>query len=108
MKRLWFTGFLASVLGAGPAIAGDAEGRVAALWASPTNNLVMFSLDDPNADLHRCNTSGRYAIDVLAPGGRATLELLLLAKANDLMLSVESLNSCNAFNAENARFIVVQ
>ncbi|MEL7451480.1 MAG: hypothetical protein AAFN78_19875 [Pseudomonadota bacterium] len=108
MKRLWFTGFLAVALQAGAAVAGDAEGRIAGLWASPTSNLVMFSLDDPDADLHRCNTSGRYAIDILAPGGRATLEVLLLAKANDLVVSVESLNSCNAFNAENARFIVAR
>ena len=99
--------FLLITLTAAHAHAGDAEGPILDLWASPISNFVMFTIDDPKAKWHRCNTSGRYAIDVLAPGGRATLEVLLLAKRLDLVLYVKSLNTCNQYDAENARHIIV-
>ncbi len=99
---------LCLTLVAGTAYAGDAEGTVGEVWASPTSNYVMFSINDPTAKAHRCNTSGRYAIDTHAPGGRVTLDVLLLAKHTEQTLFVKSLNTCNLFDAENARYIVIR
>ena len=90
------------------ALASIAVGKVHEIWASPTSNLVMFSIADLNSKVHRCNTTEKFSINLSLPGGRATYELLLLAKQNKYLVSVETLNTCNVFDAENVKNISVK
>ena len=93
---------------ASKSVADDAEGKIIELWGSPTAGYIMFSVSDPSHQPHRCNSSGRFSIDLRGPGGNATYELLLLAKAENLNIYVKSLNTCNPFDAENVRYVIVR
>ena len=88
--------------------ASNAVGTVGEIWASPTSNLIMFSIPDSDSKLHRCNTSGRFSINLSRPGGHVTYELLMYAKQNGYTLSVNTLNTCNVFDAENVKNITVK
>lgn len=89
-------------------LASNLTGRIGEIWASPTSYLVMFSVPDSQGKLHRCNTTGKFSINLSQPGGRATYELLLQAKRYGYVVSVETLNTCNAFEAENVKNISVK
>jgi len=85
--------------------AGDAVGKVGKIKASPTSHFVMFAVRDNAANYHRCNESGLYSIDLRGPGAQASYQLLLLAKQQQYVVRVTSLNTCNPFDAENLRQI---
>lgn len=90
------------------ALASTVVGRVGEIWASPTSYLVMFSIPGSNSKLHRCNSAERFSINLTLPGGRVTYELLQLAKQNEYVVSVETLNTCNTFDAENVKSLLVK
>jgi len=75
---------------------------------SPNSYLIMFSIPDADTKLHRCNTSERFSINLSLPGGRASYELLQFAKQNKYSVRVETLNTCNAFDAENVKNLTVK
>lgn len=89
------------------AFAGDAAGPVGTIWASPTSSFVMFNVASTSTEYHRCNESQRYSIDLRKPGGDATYALLMLAKQENYRIQVESLNTCNPFDAENIRNLLI-
>ncbi|MEM7078030.1 MAG: hypothetical protein AAF513_05310 [Pseudomonadota bacterium] len=93
------------LLGSAPLHA--AQGEIDRIWASPSSQFVMFSLRPASKALARCNTSNRYSINLSERGGSATLETLLLAAREQLPVEVESLNTCNGYDAENIKFIVI-
>lgn len=90
------------------ALASTIEGRVGEIWVSPTSYLVMFSVPDSDSKLHRCNSAERFSINLSLPGGRASYELLQLAKQNAYRISVVTLNTCNTFDAENVKSILIK
>ncbi len=85
------------------AFASDTSGPVGTIWASPSSTFVMFTVTNPNTKYERCNESQRFSIDLRVLGGEATYQLLLLAKRESYRVKVESLNTCNPFDAENIR-----
>lgn len=87
------------------ASASEVQGLISEIWSSPTSNLVLFKLQDSTSQRHRCNTSDRFAIDLSAPGGRHTFDLIIKAKELDWTVFVETLNTCNQYDAENVRNI---
>ena len=90
------------------AFAGSGEGVVRNIWASSTSPYVMFDFTTPMRKSHRCNRSERFSIDLRGIGGRASYEILLLAKSEKLVVSVEGLGTCNIHDAENVKIIEVQ
>lgn len=84
------------------------ESRVAQIWGAQNSNYMMFSLIGNVAEKHRCNTSDRYSIDMSKPGGTRLTDLILLSKKEDYTIVVKTLNTCNPFDAENVREIVIQ
>lgn len=90
------------------AFAGSGEGVLRSIQASPTSPYVMFDFTTPVRNTHRCNRSKRFAIDLRGGGGRATYETLLMAKSENLTVSVQGLGTCNIHDAENVKTIEVQ
>lgn len=84
------------------------RGHVENIWASPSSMFVMFSLREGIPKTVRCNTSRRYSIHLGGPGGEASYSALLLAFEHEYPIEVESLNTCNGYDAENIKFIVVK
>ena len=108
ISELSAAGLLAATVFAQAASASGASGTVDEIWSSPTSTYVLFSLAGTGINYHRCNTSGRFSIDMRAPGGNSTLQLLLSAKDEGYTVSVRSLNTCNEFNAENIRELTIR
>jgi hypothetical protein len=90
------------------AFAGTGEGVIRSIWASSTSPYVMFDFTTPMRRTHRCNRSERFSIDLRGIGGRASYEILLMAKSEKLTVSVEGLGTCNIHDAENVKSIEVQ
>ena len=90
------------------AFAGSGEGLLRSIWASPTSPYVMFDFATPMRGTHRCNRSGRFAIDLRGIGGRASYDTLLMAKTEKLTVSIQGLGTCNIHDAENVKTIEAQ
>jgi hypothetical protein len=104
MKRLIATLLLTLP---GLAAASQGQGKIASIWTAPDSPYVMFSLASPIEDLHRCNSSERFSVNLKSIGGRAVHETLLMARANGLAVRVVGLNTCNPYAAENIKNLVV-
>ncbi len=101
-------GFLLAAVVAVSTSAGDIRGTVGEIWASPSTHHVMFTINGNDADPARCNSSKRYSISLRQPGGRATFETLLLAAENEYAIWVQGLKTCNGYDAENIKFLVLE
>jgi hypothetical protein len=89
------------------AYASSGQGNVRSIWVAPNSPYVMFDLSTPIHELHRCNKLERFSIDLRLESGRASFETLLLAKSHNLTISVQGLNTCNFYDAENVKNMIV-
>ncbi len=91
-----------------PSFAGEIRGTIGEVWASPSSQHVMFTVNGTDADPARCNTSARYSINLAQPGGRVTFDTLLAALENDFSVRVIGLKTCNGYDAENIKYLVLE
>lgn len=90
------------------AIAGTGRGKIQEVSVAPNSPYVMFRLSEPLEEVHRCNECRRFSVDLRTVGGRASYEVLLRAKQNAWTTSVQGLNTCNEYDAENVKNVSVR
>lgn len=100
---------LLAYLVSGLAFAGTGQGTIAKVESGPMyGSLVFITVEGTVSDQPACRTSGNYnfVFDANVPGGKNTLALLLLAKANNQKIIASGNAQCTLYSGvEDLRWL---